>query len=326
MDDPDNRILGWSSALRLGSHYFTAALLLIFLALVLVFFALPPLYYLLGRGWFAPAFVFVLGLFLLVVLRVSLLHRVYRTAFDDEDTAMLEYLVQQAAPGEEEIEMELIENALHLKQVRAKDCMTPRPEIVFVDVDRPVEELRGLFEESKLSRILVVRQDLSRVLGYVHVQQLFSLPASIAIMVMPISLVPVSIPVNDLLYRFIKNRTSIACVVDEFGSVVGLITMEDVLEQLFGEIDDEHDLDVLVEEQVGEGEFLFSGRLSIHELNMRYAWLKLPDRGFNTLSGLLIDELKRIPKAGHRFRLGGNTFIIEEVSDRKIDILRVFAG
>jgi CBS domain containing-hemolysin-like protein len=158
------------------------------------------------------------------------------------------------------------------------------------------------------------------------VQQLFSLPASIAIMVMPISLVPVSIPVNDLLYRFIKNRTSIACVVDEFGSVVGLITMEDVLEQLFGEIDDEHDLDVLVEEQVGEGEFLFSGRLSIHELNMRYTWLKLPDRGFNTLSGLLIDELQRIPKAGHRFRLGGNTFIIEEVSDRKIDILRVFAG
>ena len=123
---------------------------------------------------------------------------------------------------------------MHLKQVRAHDCMAPRPEIVHIDADASVEVLRQLFVESSLSRIIVTEGELDRVLGYVHVQQMFGKPADIRSMVLPISFVPETIQVNDLLGKFIKSSSSIACVVDEYGSLAGLITLEDALEQLFG--------------------------------------------------------------------------------------------
>ena len=127
---------------------------------------------------------------------------------------------------------ELLENALQLNALRAHDCMAPRPEIVYIDVDADVEELRRLMVESSLSRIVVINGELDSVLGYVHVQQLFKRPQRIREIILPISFVPESIPVNDLLHKFIRTRTSIAGVVDEYGSLAGLVTLEDALEQL----------------------------------------------------------------------------------------------
>lgn len=334
MDEPSSskRFLGWASALRIGSHTFPATLLLTALATfgTLAIFSAPEpvpfLDYIFGAGLMAPLLVVLFFFFALLIFKNWIFKNIYKNAPGDGDAALLEYLVQQnvtGVPGEEEVEMELLENALHLKQVRAHDCMAPRPEIVHIDVQAPVEELRQLFIESSLSRILVTDGDLDKVLGYVHVQQLFSSPRSIRSMVMPIKFVPETIQVNDLLSKFIKNRTNIACVVDEYGSLSGLVTLEDALEQLFGDINDEHDQEEFIEVQISEREFLFSGRLDVGYLNEKYPALALPTGDYNTLSGYLVTATQTIPEQGARLELEGKIFVLELVSDRKIETVRV---
>lgn len=322
----NNRFLSWASALRIGSHTFPAVLLLTVVATFTALGLIPFLSFVFGTGWVAPLVVVLLLFFILLFFKHLIFKNIFKNAPGDGDAALLEYLVQQnvsGTPGEEEVEMELLENALHLKQVRAHDCMAPRPEIVHIDVQASVEELRQLFIESSLSRILVTDGDLDKVLGYVHVQQLFAHPRSIRSIVMPIKFVPETIQVNDLLSKFIKNRTNIACVVDEYGSLAGLVTLEDALEQLFGDIDDEHDQEEFIEVQIDENEFLFSGRLDVAHLNEKYPALCLPTGDYNTLSGYLVTATQKIPEQGARLKLDGKTFVLELVSDKKIETVRV---
>lgn len=327
MDElPRHRPL-WAAAFRIGSYHFPATLLLVTATGLLAFYLLPFLFFALGTGWVAPLFL-TLVLFAAVVLFKNFIFRhIYKNTPADGNAALLEYLVQQnvsGVPGEEEMEMELLENALHLKSVRAQDCMAPRPEIVHIDVQASVEELRQLFIESSLSRILVTDGELDRILGYVHVQQLFNHPQILRDIVMPITFVPVSIPVNDLLHKFIKNRTNIACVVDEYGSLAGLVTLEDALEQLFGNIDDEHDQEEFIDVQVSSDEYIFSGRLKIEYLNEKYPALQLPAGDYSTLSGYIVTKTQTIPEQGARLELDGKVFLLELVSDRKIETIRVF--
>ncbi|MDO8368191.1 MAG: transporter associated domain-containing protein [Saprospiraceae bacterium] len=328
MDIPlPKRFLGWSSALRIGSHTFPATLLLTALAVGTTWALLPLLNYVFGTGWVAVILVAGLLFGVLLLFKNLIFKGIYKNAHLDGEAALLEYLVQQnhsGLPGEEEVEMELLENALHLKQVRAHDCMAPRPEIIHIDVGASVAEMRELFIESSLSRILVTEGgDVDKVLGYVHVQQLFSHPQSIQGIVMPITFVPESIQANDLLSKFIKNRTNIACVVDEYGGIAGLVTLEDALEQLFGKIDDEHDQEEFIEAQVTDNEFLFSGRLDIQYLNDKYPALNLPTGDYNTLSGYLVTTTQTIPEQGLRLELEGKTYVLEMVSNRKIETIRV---
>ncbi|MCB0573552.1 MAG: CBS domain-containing protein [Saprospiraceae bacterium] len=327
MDEPSSkRFLSWTSALRIGSQTFPAIWLLAVLGALAALVFIPPLSYVFGTGVVAPALVVLVLFFFLLLFKNLIFRNIYKNTSDGGDAALLEYLVQQnvsGTPGEEEVEMALLENALHLKQVRAHDCMAPRPEIVHIDVQAPVDELRQLFIESSLSRILVTDGDLDRVLGYVHVQQLFTNPHSIRSMVMPINFVPETIQVNDLLNKFIKNRTNIACVVDEYGSLAGLVTLEDALEQLFGDIDDEHDQEEFIDVRMSEREFLFSGRLKVEYLNEKYPDLDLPTGTYNTLSGYLVTTTQTIPEQGAQLELDGKTFILELVSDRKIETVRV---
>lgn len=328
MDIPlSKRLLGWSSALRIGSHTFQATLLLIAMAVAWAWAVLPFFQYILGTGWMAVLTVTLLFWGIMLLFKKLIFRNIYKNAEINGEAALIEYLVQQnntGLPGEEEVEMELLENALHLKQVRAHDCMAPRPEIVHIDVDSPVNALRELFIESSLSRILVTENgDLDKVMGYVHVQQLFSQPPNIKSIVMPITFVPENIQGNDLLNKFVKNRTNIACVVDEYGGIAGLVTLEDALEQLFGKIDDEHDQEEFIEAQVVENEFLFSGRLEVQYLNEKYPALDIPTGEYNTLSGYLVTAAQTIPEQGARIDLDGKTFVLELVSDRKIETIRV---
>ncbi len=239
--------LAWSSAFRIGSLSYPATLFLVLLSAFAALAFLPMMAFVFGSGGWMPAFVLSWGVFwLLIPFKKLIFNSIYKSAPNEGNAALIEYLVQQnvsGVPGEEEVEMELIENALHLKQVRAAECMAPRAEIVHMDVKSSIEDLRQLFIESSLSRIIITQGDLDRVLGYVHVQQMFSMPKNIRPILMPITFVPENITVNDLLSKFVKNRTNIACVVNEYGSVSGLVTLENVLEQLFGKIDDEHDND-----------------------------------------------------------------------------------
>lgn len=324
------QLSNWAATLRIGSHTYPATLLLALLAVAGTWTVLPFFSFVFGAGWVAPAAAFALLFGALLLFKNLIFKGIYKNPHLDGEAALLEYLVQQnhsGNPGEEEVEMELLENALHLKQVRAHDCMAPRTEIVYIDVTAPVSELHELFIESSLSRILVTKGgDLDKVLGYVHVQQLFSHPKDIQSMVMPINFVPESIQANDLLNKFIKNRTNIACVVDEYGGIAGLVTLEDALEQLFGEIDDEHDDETYIETQLSDNEFIFSGRLEIQHLNDRYPVLNLPTGDYNTLSGYLVSMTQTIPEQGLRLELEGKTFVLELVSNRKIETIRVIVS
>ena len=321
------RIAGWFSALRIGSHTFPATLLLLVISVGVTWWFLPHLSYLTDAYTLAVIVVVLLIFGVVLFFKALIFKGIYKNPHLDGEAALLEYLVQQnqsGVPGEEEVEMELLENALHLKQVRAHDCMAPRNEIVHIDVNAPVSELREIFIQSRLSRIVVTAGgDLDKILGYVHVQQLFRQPRDIHSMVMPITFVPVSIQANDLLNKFVKNRTNIACVVDEYGSIAGLVTLEDALEQLFGNIDDEHDQEEFIETQVSKEEYIFSGRLEIQYLNEKYPELQLPEGDYNTLSGYIVTATQTIPEQGLRIELSGKTFVLELVSDRKIETIRI---
>lgn len=327
MDDPSSKLyISWSSALRIGSNTLPAKLSLSLLAALSTTSILPFFTFVLGSGWVAPLLLSVILFLGLLVFKNFIFHNIYKSAHGEGDAALLEYLVQQnstGAPGEEEMEMELLENALHMKQVRASDCLAPRPEIVHIDVQDSVEDLRRLMIESSLSRIIVTDGELDKVLGYVHVHQLFAHPRSIRGIVMPITFVPESIQINDLLHKFIKNRTNIACVVDEYGSLAGLVTLEDALEQLFGEIDDEHDQEEFIETRISEHEYLLSGRLDIDYINEKFPELNLPTGDYNTLSGYLVTVTQTIPEQGIQVKVGDKTFVLELVSDRKIETIRI---
>ena len=327
MDEPSSRSgLAWTSALRIGSHTLPATWLLVSACALAVLGLLPALSFVFGQGLAAPILIALLLFTVFLLFRRRIFRSIYPHIPNDEDAALIEYLVQQnatGAPGEEETEMELLENALHLKQVSAADCMAPRPEIVAVDVDAPVATLRQLFIESRLSRILVFESELDKVLGYVHVQQMFSNPSNIRSLILPIGFVPESIHVDDLLHRFVKDRTNIACVVDEYGGISGLVSLEDVLEQLFGKIDDEHDLEDLIEAQPAHGEYLFSGRHTIQYLNEKYPELAIPEGDYNTLSGYLMAEMQKIPEQGATLELEHMKIVIELVSERRIETVRI---
>jgi len=223
----------------------------------------------------------------------------------------------------DEIDTELFEKALNLSEVRVKESMVPRPEIEAIDATASIDELIGVFRKTNLSRIIVYENDIDNVLGYVHHQQLLKPSQSIRDMVMEIAFFPETMRVPDLMNQFIKNRMNIACVVDEYGGTAGIITMEDILEEIFGEIEDEHDEEDFTDQQVSDTEFVFSGRLEIAFLNEKYPQLRLPEGEYHTLSGYLVMTVAHIPSAGEEILLDGKKFILESVSDTKVETVRV---
>ncbi len=220
-------------------------------------------------------------------------------------------------------EMTILQNALDFSSLRARDCMIPRTEIVAVEVEDDIEELKGLFIKEGLSKIIVYRDSIDNVIGYVHSFEIFKRPTSIKQILLPIAFVPAAIPGKELLELFAKQSGNIAVVVDEYGGTAGVITIEDVIEEIFGEIEDEHDTEDWLEEQVSEKEFRFSARADIDYLNDTYK-IKLPEsEEYDTLGGLIIHELETIPDAGTVVELDNASLLIEEVSDRRIEVVRI---
>lgn len=266
-----------------------------------------------------------------VMIRLSnaILSLIFRLPVEEAVTAFtrldLEDLVNNASAHgeEEEIDKELFGNALNLKDIKVKDCMVPRTEIRYIDVNSELEELTKIIQETKLSRVIVTDGDIDEVLGYVHHQQLLNHPRALKDLIMDIAFIPEVMRVSDALGRFIKGRISIACVVDEFGGIAGLVTMEDLLEEIFGEIEDEYDQGDHVEQQIGPNEFIFSGRLELDYLNEKYEGITFPTGDYHTLSGYLVMTLENIPEKGTELILDGYRFILELVSDTKIELIRV---
>ena len=220
-------------------------------------------------------------------------------------------------------EMQILQNALDFSNIKARDCMIPRTEIIAVDVEEEIETLKNLFIEKGLSKVVVYRTSIDNIIGYVHSFELFKRPASIKQILLPISFVPAAIPGKELLEMFTKQAGNIVVVVDEYGGTAGIVTIEDVIEEIFGEIEDEHDVEDWLEQKISETEFLFSGRVEIDYLNEEYKLNLNDSEEYETLGGMLIHELESIPEAGATIEIDDKMFIIEEVSDRRIEVVRV---
>jgi putative hemolysin len=219
--------------------------------------------------------------------------------------------------------IQMFQNALDFTEVRVKECMVPRRELVSIDVEEPIEALHKLFIETKLSRILVYRDSIDNIIGFVHSSEMFREPADIMQVLLPVTIVPQVMAANELLQLFIDQHRTIAVVVDEFGGTSGVVTMEDVMEEIFGDIQDEHDTTETTEKKISETEYIFSGRLEIDMLNKKYD-LEIPEHeGFETLAGFIFHHHENIPQPNEEITVPPFTFTIMYVKDNRIELVRL---
>jgi CBS domain containing-hemolysin-like protein len=221
-------------------------------------------------------------------------------------------------------EIQIFQNALEFSGVKARDIMTPRTEIVDIDLFESVTELKELFIETGYSKIIVSQNSLDDIVGYVHSFDLFKKPKTIKSVLMTVEFVPETILIKDALSLLIKKRKNVAVVLDEYGGTSGIITIEDIVEELFGEIEDEHDLDEeLIEEELGNGKYLFSTRLDVEYLNEEYK-LAIPEEdSYGTLGGFIVNFTKEIPQKGDKILIDKYEFVIEEATDKKIELVKM---
>ncbi len=237
----------------------------------------------------------------------------------------LEHFFQQTKEQDEdnqELNTELFENALSLPTVKIRQCLVPRTEIEGVEINMPLEKVKQRFIETRLSKLVVFDDTIDNILGYVHQIDLFKKPGTIQQVLHPIMPVPESMSAADLINKFTKERKSIAWVVDEFGGTAGIVTMEDVLEEIFGEIKDEYDVEEFVENKLADDEYIFSGRLELDYLNEKYD-MEFPISESETLSGYIINAHETIPKEKETIIIGDYRFDILNVSDTRIEMVKM---
>jgi CBS domain containing-hemolysin-like protein len=221
-------------------------------------------------------------------------------------------------------EIQIFQNALEFSGVKARDIMTPRTELVAVELHNSVTQLRELFIQTGYSKILIYQNSLDDIIGYVHSFELFKKPKSIKTIMIPVEFVPETIFVKDVLNLLTKKRKSVAIILDEYGGTSGIITVEDIIEELFGEIEDEHDeVETLVETKLDDTSYLFSARLDVAYLNEEYK-LNIPENdSYGTLGGFIVNFSKEIPQKGDQIAIENFHFSIEEASNTKIDLVKM---
>jgi len=235
------------------------------------------------------------------------------------------YISEQMESVEEhdevDSEIQIFQNALEFSEVKAREVMIPRTEIIAVDVNDSLKNLNALFTSSGLSKILVYKDTIDDIIGYVHSFDLFKKPKTIKSIVMSVEFVPETMLVKDVLNLLTKKRKSISIVIDEYGGTSGIITVEDIVEELVGEIEDEHDTVELIEEKIDENNYKFSARLEVDYINETYK-LDLPEgENYETLGGLIVDETEEIPHVNDQIIIDNFLFTILEVSTTKIDLV-----
>ncbi|MBT8296933.1 MAG: hemolysin family protein [Maribacter sp.] len=240
------------------------------------------------------------------------------------------YITEQLETVEEEdvvdSEIQIFQNALEFSAVKAREVMVPRTEITAVELHEYPKNLAKLFTETGYSKILIYKDTIDNIIGYVHSYELFKKPKTIKSILRPVEFVPETMLIQDILNVLTKKRKSIAVVLDEYGGTSGIMTVEDIVEELFGEIEDEHDSTDLLEEQLDENNYRFSARLEVDYVNENYK-LELPENDeYETLGGLIVNETGEIPEQDSEIKIDNFVFTILEVSNTKIDLvgLQVF--
>ena len=228
-----------------------------------------------------------------------------------------------ARQEEEMHEIKLFRNALDFSEVKLRECIVPRPDVVALSIDSSIEELTQLFIDTGLSRILIYKESIDDIIGYVHISTLFKDPPTIAKALSRALIVPETMSAQRLLNLFIRDQKSVAVVVDEFGITAGIVTIEDIMEEIFGEIEDEHDHLNLKEVMISEQEYIFSGRLEVDYLNEKYH-LDLEEREeYETLAGLVLYFNQSIPQEGETIVVNNLTFKILSVKNARIEEIKV---
>ena len=331
--------LGWESIARNGSVAIETAVstvIIIFFAEFLpksVFRNNPNFYY---RALAPVIYFFYLLLYPIARLTTLISHGILRLtgrrveerttthSFDREDLASLLDTNSSEPRPEPDNELKLFQNALDFADLRVRDCMVPRVDVEAVDIDdTTIEQLTARFVDSKYSRIFVWRKSIDNIIGYINSKSLFTRPAGISDVMMQVNFVPETMPLQLVLQNFIKHRTNIAVGIDEFGGTAGVISLEDVLEQIFGEIEDEHDVPDLTEKQVGPDEYVLSCRLEVKYLNEKYGLGIEESREYDTLAGFIIFNYEGIPTAGETVFVGGLQVRILRTTRSRIDLARV---
>jgi CBS domain containing-hemolysin-like protein len=281
-----------------------------------------------------PAYIFYILFWpiTVAVMRISdLILRVFFKSSGDQvqlsfsKLELGDYITEQMETVEQEdevdSEIQIFQNALEFSEVKARDVMVPRTEITAVELHDSPKNLAKLFAETGYSKIVVFKDTIDNIIGYVHSYELFKRPKTIKSILLPVEFVPETMLIHGILNALTKKRKSMAVVLDEYGGTSGILTVEDIIEELFGEIEDEHDVTDLCEEQIAPNMFKFSARLEVDYLNERYR-LELPESDeYGTLGGMILSETEDIPKQDSEIRLGRFIFRILEVSNTKIDLV-----
>ena len=241
---------------------------------------------------------------------------------------LVDYISEQMGnvPKKEEVdaEVQMFQNALEFSGVKAREIMIPRTEIVAVDLNETIENLIATFVSSGFSKILIYNENIDDIVGYVHSFDMFKKPKTIKEVLIPVVTIPETIQINEVLNLLMRKRKSMAVVLDEYGGTSGIVTLEDIVEELFGEIEDEHDKDKFIEEKISDDEYLFSARLEVDYINETYH-LNLPEsEEYETLSGLIVLHTEEIPTKGETINLPPFVFSIEACSQTRIETVRVF--
>ena len=281
-----------------------------------------------------PAYVFYLlfSFFSSFVIWISdfVLKTFFKTKGDEVQLAFTKvelgnYISEQmeSVEADDEVDSEIIifQNALEFSEVKAREAMVPRTELTAIEIHDSIKNLSTLFTQTGHSKIVVFKNSIDDILGYVHAFDLFKNPKSIKSMLMPVEFVPETMLAKDILNVLTKKRKSLAVVLDEYGGTSGILTVEDIVEELFGEIEDEHDSVALIEEQLYECSFLFSARLEVDYLNETYK-LQLPEHeNYETLGGLIVHFTQEIPEQDQQIKIENFQFTIQEVSNTTIELI-----
>ncbi len=269
--------------------------------------------------------------FTILELSTFLLKHVFRMNYSEEKlvyglTDLNHFLrnMHKVSHEDEEIGLDkkILHNALEFGTVQVRECMVPRNEIIGISIDEGIERLKAVFIESGHSKIVIFRDTMDDPIGYCHSAALFKNPHTLEEILTPMSIVTETSMANDLMVQLIRERRSLAIVVDEFGGTAGLISMEDVIEEIFGDIEDEHDADDLIEQMLDEKTYLMSARLEVDYLNEHYHW-RLPLGDYETLGGLILSYTEDFPKKGETVSVAPFTFIIQSTKGNRIETVKV---
>ena len=338
-------LMNWLQSLSFSFTTFTNLLLQTILSTIIILFTaefLPKVFFQIYANSFVKLFAFPAFVFYQLFYWVSkfiiwisdfILIKFFKTEGDQvqeyfSKVELGNYISEQinGISNSEEIdsEIQIFQNALEFSALKARDIMTPRTEIAAVDITDSVNELKELFVSTGYSKIVIYQEGIDDILGYVHSFELFKKPKSIKAVMIPIEFVPETIFIKDLLDLLTKKRKSMAVILDEYGGTSGIVTVEDIIEELFGEIEDEHDEDeTLIDEKIEEDIYLFSARLDVEFLNEKYN-LNIPETdSYSTLGGFIVHNTNEIPQKEEKIRIENFEITIHSASNKKIELVRL---